>query len=533
MPMASAPSESVAPVDEVLFTRMRDGVCLVSDLYLARGVKCGPTVLIRTPYGRRTVNSPVPATASRLREAGFTVLVQDIRGQGQSTGQAIPFAHEIEDAGDTLDWLVRQSWSNGQVACWGNSYYGFTAWAAVATRHSAIYAMISRMTSVRPHCFAWQNGVLRLGPMTEWARTSWAPREALLPTAIDWSTRPLLHLIRQSRAQDFLLQRTDAWAALSRVLWAELGRVPTLHWVGWFDLFAAAQLEEWHAATRAGSMQYLIATASDHMDTVFDFSGRSPDPWTGSAARERWLDRTLTPVIDFLRSPPGLPERRAAVCWELAGAGPCQAASWPPAEVVKQTLYLGRATGEGGHGLQLQPGAAKPDLLGWIHDPDALVPWLDRDWWRPLLHPGDTQSWLARDDVLSFTADPASGPVDLAGPVVLRLAVRSTAAVYHLVVTLCDVDAVGVSRVLLQTPQRVATTHPSVNICLGDLGYQLAAGHRLRLHIASSCFPLYAPQSGDASDPWQVMQFSASHQTVDLSQCELSISRVPLPRLPS
>ena len=43
------------------------------------------------------------------------------------------FVHEVGDGSATLDWIVDQPWSNGVVGMFGDSYYGWTQWAAVAT----------------------------------------------------------------------------------------------------------------------------------------------------------------------------------------------------------------------------------------------------------------------------------------------------------------------------------------------------------------------------------------------------------------
>ena len=70
---------------------------------------------------------------------------------------------------------------------WGDSYYGFTQWAAVASRHPALKAIVPRVTIA--DIDGWLEGVTPLYGAhylgeywTDHDTHHWAP---------DWSTRPL------------------------------------------------------------------------------------------------------------------------------------------------------------------------------------------------------------------------------------------------------------------------------------------------------------------------------------------------------
>ena len=47
-----------------------------------------------------------------------------------------------------------------------------------------------------------------------------------------------------------------------------------------------------------------------------------------------------------------------------------------------------------------------------------------------------------------------------------------------------------------RAPERTAEVY------LGHTGYRVAPGHRLRLHVASSDFPVFLPHPGTAENPW-------------------------------
>jgi predicted acyl esterase len=49
---------------------------------------------------------------------------------------------------------------------------------------------------------------------------------------------------------------------------------------------------------------------------------------------------------------------------------------------------------------------------------------------------------------------------------------------------------------------------------LGHTGHRLEPGHRLRLHIASSDYPLYVPHPGTAESPWTATVTAQNRQTL-------------------
>ncbi|MFC6714145.1 CocE/NonD family hydrolase [Branchiibius cervicis] len=122
--------------------RMRDGVHLATDVYLPPGDDGpGPAILVRLPYDKDGEYTFLPLVADYLSRRGYRVVVQDVRGKFRSEGVPLLFVNEVDDGYDTIDWLIQQPWSDGTVAMWGDSYYGYTQWAAVASGHPALKAI--------------------------------------------------------------------------------------------------------------------------------------------------------------------------------------------------------------------------------------------------------------------------------------------------------------------------------------------------------------------------------------------------------
>jgi len=71
--------------------RMSDGVELVSDHYLPPGDVPHPTLLMRQPYGREIASTVVYAHPIWFARHGYNVVIQDVRGRGDSGGEFYPF----------------------------------------------------------------------------------------------------------------------------------------------------------------------------------------------------------------------------------------------------------------------------------------------------------------------------------------------------------------------------------------------------------------------------------------------------------
>ncbi|MGH9679583.1 MAG: CocE/NonD family hydrolase, partial [Candidatus Acidiferrales bacterium] len=106
--------------------RMRDGVSLVSDHYFPPEPGPHPTLLMRQPYGRDIASTVVYAHPAWFARRGYNVVVQDVRGRGDSEGEFYPFRHEGPDGADTIACLRSLPESNGRVGMYGFSYQGMT-----------------------------------------------------------------------------------------------------------------------------------------------------------------------------------------------------------------------------------------------------------------------------------------------------------------------------------------------------------------------------------------------------------------------
>lgn len=73
---------------------------------------------------------------------GYVGVSANTRGKGRSPDDIVPWEHDGEDANGVIDWISKQSFSDGQVVMYGGSYNGFTQWAAAKYAHPALKTIV-------------------------------------------------------------------------------------------------------------------------------------------------------------------------------------------------------------------------------------------------------------------------------------------------------------------------------------------------------------------------------------------------------
>jgi uncharacterized protein len=140
------------------YLEMRDGVRLAIDVHVPGWLPPAgrvPTILHQTRYYRRTLarwpfgrlmasRDLLTRFFRRFSAGGYAIVNVDVRGTGASFGarQMELSPEEVKDGAEVTDWIVRQSWSDGQVATMGMSYTGMAAELALTNRHPAIKAAV-------------------------------------------------------------------------------------------------------------------------------------------------------------------------------------------------------------------------------------------------------------------------------------------------------------------------------------------------------------------------------------------------------
>ncbi|MBC8009661.1 MAG: CocE/NonD family hydrolase [Burkholderiales bacterium] len=545
---------------------LEDGTRLVSDIYRPAGDGAGagpwPVLLMRQPYGRDIASTVVYAHPSWFARRGFMVVVQDVRGRGDSDGDFYCFRHEIDDGRQTVRWAASLPGANGRVGMYGFSYQGSTQLLAALGRPPELRALAPHMTAFDLYSgWFYRGGLLQLSTTLSWASqmlredsrrracASEAELDAnfqntgrltgLLPTR---DIRPLVNSDLPSYGADWLRNPTPdgywrEFDLLARV--AELG-LPMFHLSGWYDLYLRGSVDGYRAMSAAHPNQFLLATPWVHLPWGNLTGGADLGPAAVPAVDEmmaewfhHWLDRDTPPSA----APAGLTGCRYFVLGENAWR---HAATWPPPEAVAQTWYLssaGRANSRFGDG-KFGPGEAfGPDDL-FNYDPEV-----------PVAAPGGNQGghagFGAHDlaaqqqgiNLLVYDTPPFAQAAVLAGDPACVLHVTSSAPETSFVVRLSRVTREGRAIFLtLGAAQTRAQAGAEVRIALDPTATRIEAGERLRLDVASSAFPLLIRHPNTEADPASVAraaEFRRALQVVHHDSARPSRAELPFLSTPS
>lgn len=493
---------------------LRDGVALAADVVRPDDRRRRPVLLVRTPYSRqglREAHDPVG-----WARAGWAVVLQDVRGRFHSEGDFQPFHQEVADGADTVAWCAAQPWSDGTVAMTGGSYNGATQWLAALARPPALKAIAPLLSAAGIREWFAPGGAPEHAFPVAWALMMAASRPGvdkaearrLLALARDW--HGLLRLAPGDPTLSALHEDLRRWGDPGdREFWAPLDvpfgqlDLPAWHLTGWYDLFCEGALDTYvamatgAATPQARRSQRLVVGPWSHT-TLWQQATPEVDFGIDANGVVRGLPGEM---LRFLRAGVAGREPRGGVTVFVMGANRWRhLPAWPPAS-TPGTWFLGAATGANGVAgdgrLLAGPPARGEDHLD--HDPADPVPTRGGRILLPVLPmpgPMDQREVEGRPDVLVYTGDPLRRPLTVIGTVRARLTVAASAQRVDLAVKLCDVDPSGRSVDVVDAVVRrdvTAGRAKAVDVRVGSTAYRFAPGHRLRLTIAASNFPRYAP----------------------------------------
>ena len=191
--------------------------------------------------------------------------------------------------------------------------------------------------------------------------------------------------------------------------------------------------------------------------------------------------------------------------------------AWPPAGAPSTVFHLssgGRANSRYGDGRLIpEPVTGEQPPDEWTHDPDRPVPFVTDQSSAQIGGPDDYHGVESRGDVLVFTSDPLTEPLEIIGPVKVVAHVTTSAADTDVTAKLLDVHPGGFAQRLCDGVARLRyrdgfdAERPvapgevyEVEIRMWDTCVRLPAGHRLRVEIASSAFPKFDVNLGTGGD---------------------------------
>lgn len=519
---------------------LKDGTQLAARIWLPEDAEQNPVpaILEYLPYRKRDGTYERDAlTYPWLAGHGYAGVRVDIRGSGESDGLlSDEYARqEQDDALEIIAWLAAQPWCSGAVGMMGISWGGFNGLQVAARRPAALKAIVTICSTDDRYAddvhymggaklnagFGWASfffGAMCHPPdpalVGERWRAMWLERLANVPLFLEIWTRH---------------QRRDAYWRHGSVCedYAAI-ECPVYAVGGWTDGYTNAipRLLERLAVPRKG----LIGPWA-HAYPHFAL----PGPQIGFLQDmlrwwDHWLKGAETGVMDepMVRAWMTDSVNPASYHETLPGRWVAEP-SWPPPESKSHRLFL---TDDG-----LRPERA-PLAARAVCSPQTVGK--DAGSWCPFGRAADQAGDQRADDARSlvFETPPLDETIEILGAAVVTLEIASDRPIANIAARLCDVHpsaeslrvSFGVQNLTHrdghETPQPlVPGERYQIRIQLNDAGVVFPAGHRIRLALSTTYWPMIWPAP-------EVATLTIFGGTLDLPVRPTQAADAALPLLP-
>ena len=516
---------------------MRDGVVLSADVYRPHQDGEFPVLLQRTPYDKKVAQGITYRHPVWYARHGYIVVVQDTRGRFASDGEFAPFIHEGEDTADSIAWAAGISGSDGRVAMYGFSYSGAVQLLGAIEKPEKLVCMVPSFTgSDFFDGWTYIGGAFSLAFIVSWVQPLLAIPDLIKRNAIDgattlahrsndfpelYSTQPLgeFPLLRDVGAAPYFFEwlehdtRDDYWKKISIRDRHEKIIAPGLHVGGWYDTFVEGTIQNFCALSALAEddeqrAQRLVIGPWVHM------------PWAqssgavdfGEAGRNVVDDLQVSWFNYWLKGEGNLSDWAPVRLFLMGDNRWCDYDAWPPSNAIERKYFLqssGGALSLSGDGTLVNhapPEEEPPDVF--VYNPSMPVPSAGGRSCcvadvAPLGPMVQTHIEI-RNDVLVYSTPPLTEDLEVVGTIFLVLYAATDALDTDWTAKLCDVDTAGRSINLcdgiIRARYRDSLEHPTFiepkkvyeyRIKVGSTANKFKRGHRIRLEITSSNFPMF------------------------------------------
>ncbi len=505
-------------VERDLKVPMPDGVDLLADHYYPRVDKNPPTVLVRSPYGRRIVFGLLYGRF--FAERGFQVLIQSCRGTFGSGGQFYPFVNEHDDGIATIEWIKKQDWFSGELVTNGGSYLGYIQWTVARDAGSLLKAMATQVCNSDFGSMHYPGGSFSFHGALSWIATTaiqesssilksmlsnpykkinpvinHLPLQNAVELAIGKSIPHWQDWLKHNNPEDEYWKQSDFRKSLTEL------SIPVNMIGGWYDIFLPWQLRDYAVLRGAGNQPFLTIGPWVHDDMSV----------MGMAVHEAitWFNAHLSGDRSELRKEP--------VRLFIMGINEWQNFSdWPPSGSQLQRWHLQTNS-------SLSPDAStesEPDH--YRYDPNDPTPVVGGTFLGPNSGPQKNNDLESRSDVLVYTSAKLEQDLEVIGPIQAELYVHSNLEYTDFFARLCDVNSSGKSINICDGILRIAPGKYKVEsdgcikiiINLWPTAYRFLRKHRIRVQVSSGAHPRFVRNFGTGEPLATATKLIIAEQTI-------------------
>ncbi len=465
---------------------MRDGAHLQTVIVIPKDqTRPLPILLTRTPYGipdqamidtesTKDISSALPSWKA-FQKDGYIMVYQNLRGRFKSEGQFLKTArydandpmqaNEVNDAWDTIDWLVKNiPNTNGRVGMYGVSYAGMTSGITLLHPHPALKAISEQAAPADQ----WMNddnhhyGALRESYTFEYCVLEQADKNK--NTNYDFDTHDVYDWylrVGPVRNTDRLythgklsywnanLDHPDYDAFWQEEAWYKKitgSTVPNLNVAGFWD--QEDPMGPWDIFYKSQShdpdhTNFIVAGPWFHGGWQrTDGASIGPMLLGGHKTSKEFQDEIEAPFFAYYLHDKGEKPDWKARIFETGSNTWRTYATWPDKHVSSQNLYFH----SDGTLSFVAPKVQDTPYRQYISDPDSPVPYRPRPI-SPTFPVREWRTWETMDqrfvdhrpDVLSFTSAPLEQDLRIAGPVQAHLFAATSGQDSDFIIKLIDV----------------------------------------------------------------------------------------------
>jgi putative CocE/NonD family hydrolase len=531
---------------------MHDGVLLSANIFRPSTSKPVSAILIRTPYGKGIEAS---ANHQAFVNHGYAVVVEDVRGRFESQGIFAPLDQEGLDGDDTLNWIAKQSWSNGKIGMTGGSYLGIAQWKVALMNNphlKAIFPWTSGDDDYRDRFYS-NGGAMKLGHRLIWVEENlreptyeppdFAKYVRTLPLrltdkVVTGHRVPMMQAVLNHPNYDAFWEDLSVRKQLKNI------KVPVFSVGGWYDNYVESDLDAYATIHKTSNLhRILIGPWPHNVNTLMPGVSFGPDAQIAFRRTQfEWFDQWLGDKdVPMMSKPPVRIFVMGANQWRDEN-------DWPPKDARTTKFFLesgGHANSLDGDGLLSTEPPRSAGRDTFVFDPHNPVPTRGGAvCCNPLIFPWgpmDQRPVERRPDVLVYSTAPLRDDLQVIGPIEVVLYASSTAPDTDFSAKLVDVFPDGMARNLtdgiLRARYRKSLSKPELlkpgevtafKIDVGVTSNVFLKGHRVRVEISSSNFPRFDRNPNTGAAIADETELRTATQTIHHDRSHESYLKMPV-----